>query len=68
MSVGLDVGSFGVRCLRRCDEQLIGRASRAVFAVVPDAPEYRALLDAGCVPFATCEGALTLVGDFACAY
>ncbi len=68
MSVGLDVGSFGIRCLRRQGEQLIGRASRAVFAVVPDAPEYRALLDAGHVPFATCEGALTLVGDFACAY
>jgi hypothetical protein len=68
MSVGLDVGSSQIRSLRRRGDQLIGRSSRALFAVLPDAPEYRALLEAGQIPFAVCDGALALVGDNATAY
>ena len=68
MSVGLDGGSSQIRCLRRRGDQLIGRSNRTLFAVLPDAPKYRALLEAGQIPFAVCDGALTLVGDTAAAY
>ncbi len=68
MSVGLDLGSSQFRCLRRRDDRLIGRASRAVFAALPDAPEFRELLASGHIPYAVCEGALALVGDTAQAY
>ena len=68
MSVGLDLGSSQIRCLRRRGGKLVGRSSRALFATLPDAPPYRDLLDAGRVPYAVCDGALTLVGDNAADY
>ena len=68
MSVGLDVGSSQIRCLRLRGEQTVGSSSRALFAVLPDASEYRALLEAGHIPFAICDGALALIGDNAAAY
>ena len=68
MSVGLDIGSSQIRCVRRRDERLMGRAVQALFTPLPDAPEYRALLEAGRIPFAVCDGALTIVGDNAAEY
>ncbi|MCX7418091.1 MAG: hypothetical protein NT013_00955 [Planctomycetia bacterium] len=68
MSIGLDVGSSQIRCLRLHGEQTVGSSSRALFAVLPDASEYRALLEAGHIPFAICDGALALIGDNAAAY
>ena len=67
MSVGLDVGSSQIRCLRLRGEQTVGSSSRALFAVLPEASEYRALLEAGHIPFAICDGALALIGDNAAA-
>ncbi|MBC7819631.1 MAG: cell division FtsA domain-containing protein [Planctomycetaceae bacterium] len=68
MSVGLDIGSTHLRCVRLRDERLMGRAALASFTPLPDAPEYRALLEAGRIPFAVCDGALTIVGDNATEY
>ncbi|MFM9965407.1 MAG: hypothetical protein ACKV2Q_29835 [Planctomycetaceae bacterium] len=68
MSVGLDIGSSQIRCVRRRGERLMGRAAQAMFTPLPDAPEYRALLKAGHIPFAVCDGALTIVGDNAAEY
>ncbi len=68
MSIGLDVGSSQIRCLRLRGEQTVGSSSRALFAVLPDASEYRSLLKAGHIPFAICDGALALIGDNAAAY
>ena len=68
MSVGLDIGASQIRCLRRRDAQLVGRSARAQFTALPDAPEYRALLAAGQIPFAVCDEALTIVGDNAAEY
>ena len=68
MSIGLDVGSSQIRSLRHRGDRLVGRSGRALFAVLPDAPEYRSLLEAGHIPFAMCDGALTLIGDNAAAY
>lgn len=68
MSVGLDIGASQIRCLRRRDEQLVGRSARAQFTPLPDAPEFRALLTAGQIPFAMCDEALTIVGDNAAEY
>ena len=68
MSVGLDIGASQIRCLRRRDAQLVGRSAKTQFAALPDAPEYRALLAAGQIPFAMCDEALTIVGDNATEY
>lgn len=68
MSVGLDIGSTHLRCVRCRGEQLLARSALASFAALPDAPEYRALLEAGQIPFAVCDGALTIVGDNAVEY
>lgn len=68
MSVGLDIGSSQIRCLRRRDAQLVGRSAKAQFTVLPDAPKFRALLAAGQIPFAVCDEALTIVGDNAAEY
>lgn len=68
MSVGLDIGSSQIRCVRRRDDRLMGRSVQALFTPLPDAPEYRALLEAGSIPFAVCDGALTIVGDTAAEY
>lgn len=68
MSVGLDIGSSQIRCVRRLGEQLMGRSALATFTPLPDAPEFRALLEAGRIPFAVCDGALTIVGDNATEY
>ena len=68
MSVGLDIGASSIRCLRHRDGQLVGRTAKAQFAPLPDAPEYRALLAAGEIPFAVCDEALTIVGDNAAEY
>jgi hypothetical protein len=46
----------------------MGRAVQALFTPLPDAPKYRALLEAGRIPFAVCEGALTIVGDTSAEY
>jgi hypothetical protein len=46
----------------------MGRSAQALFTPLPDAPEYRAWLEAGRIPFAVCDGALTLVGDNAAEY
>ena len=68
MSIGLDVGSSQIRSLRVRGEHLVGRSGQSRFAVLPDASEYRALLEAGQIPFAICDGALALIGDNAAAY
>jgi len=68
MSVGLDIGTSQFRCLRCRDAQLVGRSAKAQFTAVPDASEYRALLAAGQIPFAVCDGALTILGDNAAEY
>ncbi len=68
MSVGLDIGASRIRCVRRRGEQLIGRNARAQFTALPDAPNYRSLLEAGRIPFAVCDNALTILGDNAAAY
>lgn len=68
MSVGLDIGASQIRCLRHRNEQLVGRSAKAMFTALPDAPEYRALLSAGKIPFAVCDEALTIVGDNAGEY
>lgn len=68
MSVGLDIGSYQIRCLRNRGEQLVARSSRSLYAALPDAPSFRALLESGRIPFATCEGALTILGDNAAAF
>ncbi len=68
MSVGLDIGASQIRCVRRRGERLTGRSAKTLFTALPDAPEYRALLEAGRIPFAVCDGALTLVGDNAAEY
>lgn len=68
MSVGLDIGASQIRCLRRRDAQLVGRSAKAQFTALPDAPDYRALLAAGQIPFAVCDEALTIVGDNAAEY
>lgn len=68
MSVGLDIGASQIRCLRHRDEQLVGRSVRTLFTALPDAPEFRALLASGQIPFAVCDEALTIVGDNAAEY
>lgn len=68
MSVGLDIGASQIRCLRHRNEQLVGRSAKAQFTALPDAPEYRALLMAGQIPFAVCDEALTILGDNAAEY
>jgi hypothetical protein len=68
MSVGLDLGSTQFRCLRRVGEDLKGRTAKAVFASLPDAPEFRSVLMSAGIPFAVCEEALTIVGDHAADY
>lgn len=68
MSVGLDIGSSRIRSVRRRGEQLIGRNAPAQFAALPDASNYRSLLEAGHIPFAVCDGALTILGDNAAAF
>jgi hypothetical protein len=57
-----------VRSLRKQGSRLIGRAARAAFAVLPDTPRHRRLLDGGGIPFATAEGQLVLIGDEAVEY
>lgn len=68
MSVELDISASQIRCLRRRDAQLVGRSAKAQFTALPGAPDYRALLAAGQIPFAVCDEALTIVGDNAVEY
>lgn len=63
MTVALDLGSTGIRSLRREDEALRSRTSRCVYSVLPDSPAHRRLLEQGDIPFTTCEEGILLLGD-----
>jgi hypothetical protein len=65
MSIALDFGASTIVSLRRTGERLIARSSRLEYAVLPDSPAHRRLLERGQVSFLTCESNLVLVGDAA---
>lgn len=63
MSIALDFGASTIRSLRRTGERLTTRSSRLEYAVLPDSPAHRRLLERGQVSFLTCETDLILAGD-----
>ena len=65
MSVGLDLGTYGMRSLWLQDDHLRARQSRTVYSTLPDRPEQRRLLEQAQISYATCEGALVLIGEAA---
>jgi hypothetical protein len=65
MSIALDLGVHELRSLRRRHERVIGRKSRAAYAVLPDTAARRRVLEKTRIPFAVCEGSLVLMGDTA---
>lgn len=65
MSTALDVGVHRMRSLRRRHARVIGRKTRSAFAVLPDTPSRRRVLDRTRIPFAVCEDSLLLMGDHA---
>ncbi len=65
MSIGLDIGSFRLKSLRRQKDQLIGRSSRSVYSVVPYSEAHLALLDQSNIAHAVSEDIIVLMGDSA---
>ncbi len=65
MSIALDFGASTIVSLRRTGERLIARSSRLEYAVLPDSPAHRRLLERRQVSFLTCESDLVLAGDAA---
>lgn len=63
MSIGLDFGAHTIRTLRRDGERLKSRATRLVYAVLPDSPAHRRLLEKAQVSYLVCESEIVLVGD-----
>lgn len=65
MSIALDVGSSGLRSLRRSGMTLRGRQTPAFYVTVPADPIERRLLEKMCVPFSTCDGSFVVFGNHA---
>lgn len=65
MSVALDTGSSAIRSLRRVDDRLHSRSARCVYAVLPDSPAHRRLLDQAGLSITTCDDGILLLGDAA---
>lgn len=65
MSIGLDLGARAFRSLRRGNNRLIGRACRSGYAILPDVPAQRELLQRAAISYAQCEDNLVLLGDSA---
>lgn len=63
MSIGLDFGSSTIRSLRRNGERLTARSSRMAYAVLPDSPSHRRLLERAQVSVLQCDSDLVLVGN-----
>ena len=63
MSIALDFGSTAIRSLRRTGERLTARSSSMAYAVLPDSPSHRRLLERAKVSVLQCESDLVLVGD-----
>ena len=68
MSVGLDVGSYGLRSLYCRDGMLRGRKCRTAYAVLSGSPSHQSLLKQAQVPFAVCDDSIILFGDWAVDY
>ncbi|HUG91898.1 MAG TPA: hypothetical protein VML55_13755 [Planctomycetaceae bacterium] len=68
MTIALDIGAHSVRSLRRQGSRLAGRTTRLAYAVLPDSPRHRRLLEGGGIAFAVCGGRLVLVGQQAVDY
>ncbi|QDT63814.1 disk-shape morphogenesis protein volactin [Calycomorphotria hydatis] len=65
MNVGLDLGTDRFRSLRMRDGRLIARSMQAVYMLLPDTVQGRALLERSQLPFAVCDDELILIGDAA---
>lgn len=65
MSIALDVGAHRLRSMRMEKGRLVGRACRALYAVLEDSAQSRALLSQSQLTFAECDDALVLIGDAA---
>ena len=65
MSIGLDIGSFRLKSLRRHKDQLMGRSTRSVYSVVPYSEAHLALLDQSSIAHAVSEDIIILMGDSA---
>ena len=65
MTIALDIGASRIRSLRPQGTRLFGRAAPLTYALLPDSPRHRRLLDGGRVPFAVSEDRLVLIADHA---
>lgn len=65
MSIALDIGTYRMRSLRTRGNQLVGKSSRAIYAVLSDTKSARDLLDKTGTPYAICEESLIVIGDAA---
>lgn len=63
MTAALELGSSLIRSLRRDGDVLLSRTSRCVYAVLPDSPTHRQLLDKCGLQFTTCDDGILLLGD-----
>lgn len=65
MNIGLDIGSYGVRSLRREGDALRTRSSRMYCAALKDSTSHRRLLEQAGLPFILSEDSIMLLGDAA---
>jgi hypothetical protein len=65
MSIALDIGSHRIQSLRREDNRLIASNRRCAYAVLPDSPTHRRLLEQAQMSYVVCDEGLLLVGDAA---
>lgn len=68
MTIGLDLGSYRLRSLRREGDQLVARSTHSFYSVLPDTDAHRALMQQAQIPFGVCEDDLVLMGNEAVDY
>jgi hypothetical protein len=63
MSIGLDLGSSGFRCLSRGASALRGRRAPACYVVLPEGQAEKLLLQRAFIPYSSCDGSYVVFGD-----
>ncbi|HVJ87203.1 MAG TPA: hypothetical protein VM452_16220 [Caulifigura sp.] len=63
MSLGLDLGSTGVRCLSRSVRTLRGRRAPACYVTLPGGQAEKLLLQRALIPYSACDGSFVIFGE-----
>jgi hypothetical protein len=65
MTIALDIGTRGIRSLRRQGNRLVGRRNLTSYIALPDTPGHRRLLEKTATSFARCDDSLLVIGKAA---